>query len=118
LLSGKAHITHRKDIRSGLIKLLCRTREEEDRPELLVARGLGITNLTDIILSRQRLPYLDALCEAKGVAGEPVIFQTKDDKSKKRASILGEGTNDRERALYWILGEMSSPLLSSCALIP
>ena len=114
-MSGKANIVHHKDVQSGLIKLLCMPSAAEDRPEIFAAASLGISNLTDIILSRQRLPYLDELCLAKGVGGEPVIFQTKDDKDKKRASIVGEGTNDKERALYWILSEISSLLLPCCS---
>ena len=45
-MSGKANIVHRKDVQSCLIKLLCRTRQEEDRPK----------KMTDIILSCKRLP--------------------------------------------------------------
>jgi len=51
--------------------------------------------------------YLDELCEAKGVVGEPVIFQTKEDRDKKKASILGDGSGEIEKGLYWILGDSS-----------
>jgi hypothetical protein len=68
--------------------------------------------MTDIILSRRRLPYLNQLCEEKGIIGEPIVFQTRDNKEHKMASILGEGTNDRERAMYWILGELLSNTLA------
>ncbi len=60
---------HRQDIQSRLIKLLCNTREPTDRPEIIVAESLGINKLSDVILSRKRLPYLDKLCEANGVVG-------------------------------------------------
>lgn len=105
--AGKANIVHRKDIRSSLIKLLCNSREATDRPEILVAESLGIMQKSDIILSRKRLSYLDELCDAKGIVGEPVIFQTKDDRDKKKASILGDGSHEIEKALYWILGGTS-----------
>jgi len=59
--------------------------------------------MTDIILSCHRLPFLDPLCEDKGIIGEPVIFQTKDNKEKKVTSILGKGVNENKRAMYWIL---------------
>jgi hypothetical protein len=52
--------------------------------------------MTDIILSHHRLPFLDQLCEDKGIIGEPVIFQTKDNKEHKVTSILGEAVNERE----------------------
>ncbi len=67
--------------------------------------------MTDVILSRRRLPYLNQLCEDKGIIGEPIIFQTRDNKQHKMTSFLGEGTNEREQAMYWILGELfSNPL--------
>ena len=72
-------------------------------------------NLTDIILSRKRLPYLDRLCDAKGIVGEPVIFQTKEDRDKKKASVLGDGANDTEKALCWILGGSSITSITSLA---
>ena len=72
-----------------------------------LAESLDIPDLSDVILSRKRLPYLDELCETKGVVGEPVIFQTAEDKDKKKASILGDGSGDIEKALYWILGDSS-----------
>jgi hypothetical protein len=116
-VTGKANITHRKDIRRSLTKLLCCSREQTDRPEILVAESLGVMNLTDIILSRKRLSYLDRLCDAKGIVGEPVIFQTKEDRDKKKASVLGDGAHDTEKALYWILGGSSITSLASLAFI-
>ncbi len=44
--------------------------------------------------------------------GEPIIFQTRDNKEHKMTSILGEGTNEREQAMYWILGELLSNTLA------
>ena len=81
--------------------------EATDHPEILVAESFGIMQKSDIILSRKRLSYLDELCDAKGIVGEPVIFQTKDDRDKKKASILGDGSHEIEKALYWILGGTS-----------
>ncbi len=92
------------------------TREVEDCPQLVAATSIGISKMTDIILLRKRLPYIDQLCEDKGIVGEPVIFQTKENKAAKRTSIIVvEGKNERERperALYWILGEILSPDLA------
>ena len=72
-----------------------------------MAESLGIDNLGDVILSRKRLPYLDKLCELKGVVGEPVIFQTQDDRDNKKASILGDGSHNTQKAMYWMLGGSS-----------
>ncbi len=107
LKSAKANMVHRKDIRKWLIKLLCTPRQPEDRAEFAVAEYLDIADLSEVILSRKRLSYLDELCEAKGVVGEPVIFQTKEDRDKKKASILGDGSGEIEKGLYWILGDSS-----------
>ncbi len=108
-MSGKATIVHRNDLRNSLKKFFCMTREVHDRKELVAANSLGISKMTDIVLSRTRLPYLDELCVEKGLVGEPLIFQGKDDKEAKRISILGEGANDKERAMYWILGKFLEP---------
>ncbi len=69
--------------------------------------------MSDIILSRTRLPFLDALCVEKGIISEPVIFQSKDDKETKKISIVGEGASDEERAMYWILGKFLSHSLAA-----
>ncbi len=104
-LSGKTSNVHRNDLRNSLKKLLCTPREVGDRKELVVAIDLGVTKMSDIILSRTRLPFLDALCVEKGIISEPVIFQSKDDKETKKSSIVGEGASDEERAMNWILGK-------------
>jgi hypothetical protein len=88
--------------------LFCTTREVQDREQIVAANAVGVSKMTDIILSRRRLPYLNQLCEEKGIIGEPIVFQTRDNKEHKMTSILGEGSNERERAMYWILGELLS----------
>ena len=93
IFSGKANIIHRNDLRQHLIKLFCTTREVQDREQIVAAIDIGVSKMTDIILSRHRLPYLDQLCEEKGIIGEQIIFQTRDNKEHKMTSILGEGTN-------------------------
>ena len=81
-------------------------------PQLVAATGQGISKMTDIILSHKRLPYLNELCEAKGVVGEPVIFQTHEDVKARKISIVGAGATVHEKALRWILGEFALELLS------
>jgi hypothetical protein len=93
------------------------THEVHDRRELVAANSLGILKMTDIILSRTQLPYLDELCVEKGLVCEPLIFQSRDDKEAKRFSILGEGANERERAMYWILGNVFSHTLAAVPFI-
>ena len=69
--------------------------------------------MTDVILSRKRLPFLNQICEDKGVIGEPILFQTRDNKEHTMTSILGEGKNERERAMYWILGKFLTHSLAA-----
>ena len=105
LLSGKTGNVHRNDLRNGLKKLLCSPREASDRKELVAAIDIGVTKMSDIILSRARLPFLETLCVEKGIISEPVIFQGKDEKDTHKSSIVGDGASDEERAMYWILGK-------------
>ena len=65
--------------------------------------GIGIKGMAGIILSRQSIPFLDELCTQKGVVGEPVIFQTADDKKAKKSSIVGAGATPGEQGLRWII---------------
>jgi hypothetical protein len=44
------------------------------------------------------------------VGEEPVIFQEREDTQNKRTSIL---SNERERGMYWILGESLSHILAT-----
>jgi hypothetical protein len=82
-MSAKANIVHHNNVRSCLIKLLCKTRKAEDKPEILAAASLGIENMTDILQSRKSLLYLSNLCDTKALVGKLVLFQTKDDKEKR-----------------------------------
>ena len=111
--SGKTTNVHRNDLRNSLKKLLCTPREVGDRKELVAAIDLGITKMSDIILSRTRLPFLETLCREKGIISEPVIFQNKDDKETNKTSIVGEGASDEERAMYWILGKFLTHSLAA-----
>jgi hypothetical protein len=109
-LAGKTGNVHRNDLRDSHKKLLCTTREVGDHKELVAAIDLGVTKMSDIILS---CTFLDALCVEKGIISEPVIFQSKDDKDTKKTSIVGEGTSDEERAMYWILSKFLSHSLAT-----
>ena len=46
-----------------------------------------------------------------------MIFQTRENKEKTLCSILGEGTNDEERAMYWILSEFWIHCLDCCSIL-
>jgi hypothetical protein len=93
-------------------KLFCTTSEVHDSKQIVAANAIGVSKMTYIILSRHRLPFLNQLCEDRGIIGEPVIFQTRDNKEHKVTSIIGEGANKKERAMYWILSEFLSHTLA------
>ena len=63
------------------------------------------------MLSRKSIPFLDELCTQKGTVGEPVIFQTAEDKKAKKSSIVGAGALPGEQHLRWLIGVL---LLNIC----
>ncbi len=73
---------HRIDLRGAPIKLLCTSREVQDRPKIVAANAIGIAKMSDIILPRHRMPFLNKLCEDISIIGEPVIIQTREQKGK------------------------------------
>jgi hypothetical protein len=67
-------------------------REVRDREQIFAAKqckrsanavAVSISKTTYIILSRHRLPFLNQLCEEKGIICEQVIFQTRDNKNRR-----------------------------------
>lgn len=84
--------------------LLCtKTCEVENRAQVIALNGIGIKGMAEIILSRQPIPFLDEMCTQNGIVGEPVIFQTADDKKAKKSSIVGAGATPGEQGLRWII---------------
>ena len=72
-----------------MILLCTKTREVKNRAQIVALNGIGIKDMSEIMLSRQSIPFLDEMCTQKGIVGEPVIFQTADDKKAKKSSIVG-----------------------------
>ena len=106
--AGRAHQVHRKDMRQQMIALLCKPREIESRRQIVALQALGrtVASITDVVLSRASLKFLDEYCTELGLGNEPVIFQTEADHKAKKNSILGKGLHPAEVALWWILGKM------------
>jgi hypothetical protein len=98
-------------MRDQMIALLCKSRELENRPQIVALKSLGTTvaSITDVVLSRASLKFLDDYCKEFGLGNEPVIFQTEADhqakKNQAKNSILGKGQHPAENALWWIIGE-------------
>ncbi len=95
-------------MRDLIIALLCKPRENESRRQIIALKSLGTTvaSITNVVLSRARLQFLDELCKELGLSNEPVIFQTEADVKAKKNSALGKGQHSAEVALRWILGEI------------
>ena len=93
-------------MRDFMIALLCKPREHD--PQIIALKALGTTvgSITDVVLSRARLPFLDKWCSELGLSNEPVIFQTEADVKARKNSILGKGHHAAEDALWWILGKI------------
>ncbi len=110
--AGSAHQVHRKDMHEQIIALLCKPSEIESSWQIVALKALGSTvaSITDVVLSRASLKFLDDYCKELGLGNDPVIFQTDADHKAKKNSILrlGRGQDPAEVALWWIqvLGEM------------
>ncbi len=90
-----------------MIALLCKSSELENRRQIVALKSLGTTvaSITDVVISRASLKFVDDYCKELGLGNEPVIFQTEADHQAKKTSILGKGHNPAENALWWIIGE-------------
>jgi hypothetical protein len=97
-----------------MIALLCKSRENESSQQIFALKALGTTvaSITDVVLSRACLPFLDKWCTELGLSNEPVIFQTEADVKEWTNSVLGKGQHPAEDALWWILGKMLFLFLS------
>jgi hypothetical protein len=106
--AGRAHQQHRKDMRQQMIALLCKPREIESCRQMVALQALGstVTSITNVVLSRASLKFLDYYCTELGLGNDPVIFQTVADHRAKKNSILGRGQHPAEVAMWWIVGEM------------
>ena len=95
-------------MRNWMIALMCKPREHESVPQIVALKALGATveTMSDVVLSRARLPFLEKWCSDLGLSNEPVIFQTEADAKARKTSILGKGHHAAEDALWWILGKM------------
>ena len=97
-------------MREQMIALLCKPREIESSRHIVALKSLGSTvaSITDVVLSRASLKFLDEYCTELGLGNhdEPVIFQTVADHKAKKTSILGKGLHPAEVALWWLLGKM------------
>ncbi len=65
-----------------------------------------MARVTDVVLSRASLKFLDDYCKELGFGNEPVIFQTEADHQAKKNSILGKDQLPAENGLWWNLGEV------------
>ena len=103
-----------------MIALLCKPREHESVLQIVALKALGATIVTmsDVVLSRARLPFLEKWCTELGLSNEPVIFQTEADAKARKTSILGKGHQAEQDTLWWIIGKMSihSCIFQNCCL--
>jgi hypothetical protein len=85
-----------------MIALLYKPREIESCPQIVALKSLGSTvaSITNVVLSRASLKFLDEYCMELGLGNEPIIFQTEADHKAKKNSILGKGLHPAEVALW------------------
>ena len=108
LAAARAYPVHRRDMRDQMIALLCKPRELENRRQIVALKSLGTTvaSITDVVISRASLKFVDDYCKELGLGNEPVIFQTEADHQAKKNSILGKGQHSAQNGLWWIISEV------------
>jgi hypothetical protein len=77
------------------------------RDQMIALRSFIVEDLAHVLLSRDTVPFIDAMCVEKGIVGEPVIFQTQREQKTMKTSIVGTGTTEYEKALRRIIGEFT-----------
>ncbi len=76
VMSGKATVVHRRDMQKAIIDLCCRPLDIEMRAQMVALRSFGVEGLDHVLLSRNTVPFINAMCVEKGIVGDPAIFQT------------------------------------------
>ena len=91
-----------------MIALLCKPHEHDSCQQIVALKALGTTveTMTNVVLSRACLLFLEKWCSELGLSNEPVIFQTKENDKARKTSILDKGHHAADDALWWILGKM------------
>ena len=70
---------------------------------MVALRSFGVEGLDHVLLSRDTVPFINAMCVEKGIVGDPVIFQTQGEQKARKPSIVGTGATEHEKALRWIM---------------
>jgi hypothetical protein len=60
---------------------------------MIALRSFGVEYLAHVLLFRDTVPFINAMCVEKGIVGEPVIFQTQGEQKARKTSIVGDGRN-------------------------
>ncbi len=68
-------------MREQMIALLCKPREIESSRQIVAFKCLGSTvaSITDIVLSRASLKFLEVYCTELGLGNDPEFFETEAD---------------------------------------
>jgi hypothetical protein len=74
---------------------------------MVALRSFGVEGLDHVLLSRDTVPFINAMCVEKGIVGDPVIFQKQAEQKTRKTSIVGTGATEHEKALRWIIGEFT-----------
>ena len=100
VIAARARLVHHQDMRDKMIALLTKPREIESRREIVALTSLNnVASITDVVLSRASLGFLNDYCTSLGLVNKPVVFQTEAEHKAKKTSILGKGIHPTENAL-------------------
>ncbi len=106
-MAGKATVVHRRDMQKAMIDLCCRPLDIEMRAQMVALRSFGVEGLDHVLLSRNTVPFINAMCVEKGIVGDPAIFQTQGEQKARKPSIVGTGATENEKAFRWIIGDFT-----------
>jgi hypothetical protein len=86
-MAGKATVVHRRDMQKAIINLCCKPQGIEMRDQMFALRSFGVEDLAHVLLSRDIVPFIDAMCVDMGIVGEPVFFRHNESRKQGRPAL-------------------------------
>ena len=59
------------------------------RAQMVALRSFGVEGLDHVLLSRDTVPFINAMCVEKGIVGDPVIFRHKQSRKQGSPALWG-----------------------------
>jgi hypothetical protein len=88
-MAGKATVFHRRDMQKAMIDLCCRPRGIEMRDQMVALRSFGVEDSAHVLLSRDTVPFINAICVEKGIVESLLFFRHKESRKQGRPALWG-----------------------------